>query len=245
MSIQPTTAQSICEPESLDEAHVADYLKQHPDFFDRHSDLLADVILPHNTGGSAVSLVERQASIMRERNEKLDKKLRDLVHVARRNQELSDKTHRLSLSLMRAPTLQKVLETIESALRTDFGSERAVLVLFAADGKSPEVVSSNFIRRVSSTDTALKPFATFLENAKPRCGQIRDAQREFLFGPDNSEIGSAALLPILVDDESRFGMLAIGNQDAQHFHPAMSTDFLVRLAETITAAVQRFRDQIQ
>lgn len=245
MSIQPSSAQPIADSESLDETQVADYLKNHPDFFDRHGEVLADINLPHNTGGSAVSLVERQATIMRERNEKLNKKLRDLVHVARNNQELSDKTHKLSLSLMQAQSLSEVVNTIEATLREDFGSERAVLVLFVDKEKSPDLVSSNFIRRVSSKDEALQPFVTFLENAKPRCGQIRDAQREFLFGPDNSEIGSAALLPIIADSSSKFGMLAIGNQDAQHFHPAMSTDFLVRLAQTITAAVVRFRDQLQ
>ncbi|MEM7083088.1 MAG: DUF484 family protein [Pseudomonadota bacterium] len=241
MSI-PRKASAVTTSDLLDDDQVIDYLKAQPDFFERHSDLLAHLALPHDTGGSAVSLVERQATIMRERNEKLDKKLRELINVARTNQALSDKTHHLTISLMNADTIVDVLQFVEASLREDFGSERAALVLFMQPEASPDLQSNNFMRRISPDDPALSAFGTFLDGGKPRCGQIRDAQREFLFGPDNSEVGSAALLPLA--HQPSLGMLAIGNHNAQHFHPAMSTDFLVRLAQSVTAALQRFRHQL-
>lgn len=242
MSIQPKPASAVTSLELSDDAQVVRYLKDRPDFFERHSELLADLILPHDTGGSAVSLVERQTAIMRGRNDKLDKKLRELIKVARTNQDLSDKTHNLTVNLMRADTVHQALQVIEAALREDFGSERASLVLFMNSESSPDIVSNNFMRRISHDDPVLKMFSTFLEGAKPRCGQIRDAQREFLFGPDNTEVGSAALLPL--KQNTTIGMLAIGNRNAHHFHPAMSTDFLLRLSQSVTAALQRFRDQL-
>jgi uncharacterized protein YigA (DUF484 family) len=242
MSIQPKPASAVTSLELSDDAQVVRYLKNQPDFFERHSDLLAHLILPHDTGGSAVSLVERQTAIMRNRNDKLDKKLRELIKVARTNQDLSDKTHNLTLNLMRAETVHQALQVIEASLREDFGSERAALVLFMNPESSPEIVSNNFMRRIGHDDPILKAFSTFLDGAKPRCGQIRDAQREFLFGPDNTEVGSAALLPL--KHSTNIGMLAIGNHSAHHFHPAMSTDFLVRLSQSVTAALQRFRDQL-
>ena len=48
----------------MDEAQVAEYLQSHPDFFERHQNLLTTIRIPHRTGG-AVSLVERQASSLR------------------------------------------------------------------------------------------------------------------------------------------------------------------------------------
>lgn len=242
MSIQPKAASAVTSLELSDDAQVVHYLKSHPDFFQRHSDLLAHLMLPHDTGGSAVSLVERQTAIMRNRNDKLDRKLRELIRVARTNQELSDKTHSLTVNLMGADTVHQTLQIIEASLREDFGSERATLVLFMNPQVSPEIVSNNFMRRIAHDDPQLKAFSTFLEGGKPRCGQIRDAQREFLFGPDNTEVGSAALLPLRKN--TSIGMLAIGNHDANHFHPAMSTDFLVRLSQSVTAALQRFRHQL-
>ncbi|NNF17042.1 MAG: DUF484 family protein [Gammaproteobacteria bacterium] len=240
MSTQRKAKSALGTIDQFEESQVVDFLKNQPDFFERHADLLAHLSLPHNTG-AAVSLVERQASIMRNRNEKLDKKLRELVQVARTNQDLSDKTHKLSLKLMAADSVVAALQAIEEALRRDFGSERAAMVLFIADHVSPELQSNNFMRRVAPDHAALKPFATFMEGAKPRCGQIRDAQKDFLFGPENTEVGSAALLP--VGARSEIGMLAIGNQDAHHFHPAMSTDFLLRLSQSVSAALARFQHQ--
>lgn len=242
MSTQRKAATAQLPNDLLDDAQVIDYLKGQPDFFERHSDLLAHLTLPHDTGGTAVSLVERQAAIMRGRNDKLDKKLKELINVARTNQDLSDKTHALSVALLNSGTVTEVLHAIESSLREDFGSERAALVLFMDPAASPDITSNNFMRRIAPDDTALKAFSTFLEAAKPRCGQIRDAQREFLFGPDNAEVGSAALLPL--GQNPSLGMLAIGNQDAQHFHPAMSTDFLLRLSQSVTAALHQFRQQL-
>ncbi|MFK8030177.1 MAG: DUF484 family protein [Gammaproteobacteria bacterium] len=240
MSIQRKPAAAPAE--LISDSQVANYLKDQPEFFERHTDLLAHLSLPHDTGGTAVSLVERQAAIMRERNDKLERKLRELIKVARTNQELSDKTHTLSVELMRTDTIHQALQVIEASLREDFGSERAALVLFMNNDASPDIVSNNFMRRIAHNDPSLNAFSTFLDGAKPRCGQIRDAQREFLFGPDNIEVGSAALLPL--GTKPCLGMLAIGNQNAQHFHPAMSTDFLVRLSQSVTAALHRFKHQL-
>ena len=38
-----------------------------------------------------------------------------------------------------------------------------------------------------------KIFESLLQSGKPRCGQIRDTQRDYLFGKDSIEIGSVAL----------------------------------------------------
>ena len=46
---------------------VAAYLRAHKDFFVEHEALLADITIPHETG-KAVSLVERQVVVLRERN---------------------------------------------------------------------------------------------------------------------------------------------------------------------------------
>ena len=45
---------------------VAQYLKQHPDFFDSHPELLEHLHVPHG-GNGTVSLVERQLKVLRER----------------------------------------------------------------------------------------------------------------------------------------------------------------------------------
>ena len=70
--------------EELSEQAVHDFLAAHPDFFERHSTLLSSLNLPHASGG-AISLVERQVSVLRQKELKLERKLRELIEVARRN----------------------------------------------------------------------------------------------------------------------------------------------------------------
>ncbi len=53
------------------EAEIADYLQNNADFFERHATLLTKLKLPHSRGNATVSLVERQVSALREKNQAL------------------------------------------------------------------------------------------------------------------------------------------------------------------------------
>ena len=81
---------------SAEETAIADYLQSNPDFFERHATLLTKLNLPHNRGSSAISLVERQVAALRDKNEKLETRLRELIEVARGNDALAAKIHRLA-----------------------------------------------------------------------------------------------------------------------------------------------------
>jgi hypothetical protein len=222
--------------EALSEAEVHSYLQRHPDFFERHASLLSALRLPHATG-AAVSLVERQVSVLRQKDLKLERKLKELLEVARVNDTLAGKIHKMALDLLEARDLRQTLESVESALRTAFGADHAVLVLFGDPASFAEYGLGRFFRPMERNDPALQPFATFLGSSNPRCGQVRDAQRDFLFGQQTNEVGSAALVPL--GDKCQVGFLAIGSVDANHFHPGMSFDFLARLADLIAVALKR------
>ena len=144
--------------EEFPESAISDYLKSHPDFFERHPLILLGLKLPHRTGGTAVSLVERQVSMLRQRNAQLERQFKDLVAVAKTNDALVEKIHQLGLKLMRARDLPARLEGLETGLREDFGAERAVLVLFN-DKAPPAAQREGFVRRLSAEDADVKPFA--------------------------------------------------------------------------------------
>jgi uncharacterized protein len=219
--------------ETVSEDSIADYLKSHPDFFERHAPLVLGLKLPHRAGGATISLVERQVSMLRTRNAQLERQLKDLVAVAKQNDALVEKIHQLCLKLMRAPTLIQRLERLETGLREDFAAERAVLVLFAA--APAEAVRDGFVRRMGPDDPDVRPFAAFLRTAKPRCGPLRDRQKN-IFEHDADVITSAALVPLGV--ESKLGFLIIGSHDPDHFHPGKRMDFLARLGEVLAVAIR-------
>ncbi|MGH8193792.1 MAG: DUF484 family protein [Woeseiaceae bacterium] len=221
----------------LSESAVQDYLRRHPDFFERHGALLGALRLPHVTGGT-VSLVERQVSVLRQRDVKLERKLKELLEVARTNDALAGKIHRLALDLLAARNLPQTLDSVGAALRTAFGAEQSVLVLFRDPAHCGDLQAGRFCRPMGRDDPALQSFMTFLASSRPRCGQVRDSQRNFLFGRDTDEVGSAALVPL--GHKCQVGFLAIGSVDADRFHPAMSFDFLARLGDLVAEALKRF-----
>ena len=57
-------------------------------------------------------------------------------------------------------------------------------------------LNSRHLRVVQRGASELKMFETLFESGRPRCGQIRDSQRDYLFGAGTVEIGSAALVPL-------------------------------------------------
>ena len=223
------------DTEPTTEEAVSDFLQKNPDFFERNPNVLARLRVPHERGVSTVSLVERQVLVLRDKNQKLEGKLRELIDVARSNDSLSDKIHRLAKRLIRAQGATQLLDTLEASLREDFGASQWLLVLTRTDVPELNQLVNRHIRVVDRASVDLKMFETFFASARPRCGQIRDSQRDYLFGAGTVEIGSAALVPLGVD--ASFGLLAIGSPDVERFHPTMSTEFLARIGELVSEAV--------
>ena len=222
----------------LTDTSVADYLLTYPDFFERNSQLLTKLRLPHVRDVAAtVSLVERQVEVLRERNQSLERKLKELVDVARANDALADRIHRLCQRLIRARTQAESISAIETSLREDFDAMNSVLVLFTEEARALEPAMGRFLRVANPADEDLRTFDSLLSSGKPRCGQVRDAQRDYLFGTESVAIGSVALTPL--GQKGALGILAIGASDAERFHPGMSTEFLLRIGELVTYALMR------
>ena len=218
----------------IEEESIAAYLQRTPDFFERHQALLARLRLPHARGGTTISLVERQIEVLREKQAALENKLAELVRVARANDAVSERLHRFTRRLLlSAVPRQQAVARIEAGLREDFDAFHAALVLIGEP--SAPAASPRFVRTVPATDPNLKSFETLFSSGKPRCGQARDSQREFLFGPEGLEMASVALVPL--GDKGSVGLLALGSADRDRFHPAMSTEFLARMAELIAASL--------
>lgn len=220
--------------EPLSEMAIADYLQLNPEFFERHTTLLTRLKLPHARGAAAVSLVERQVLMLRDKNDKLEARLRELIEVARGNDVLAGKIHRLACSLIRARGASAFIDALETSLREDFGASEWLLLVAPAIDSEFTTLSSRHLRVLEQGAPELKMFETLFESGRPRCGQIRDSQRDYLFGVGTIEIGSAALVPL--HPRPAFGLLAIGSPDVERFHPAMSTDFLARIGDLVSEA---------
>lgn len=220
--------------EGFTESDVATYIRSHPDFFERHLPLLRSIKLPHESGSSTVSLVERQVSVLRQRNDELEKQLTELFDVAKANNQLVDHIHKLAIAFVKNQGIEARLEILENALREDFGAERAVLLLFSGESQ-PAIARPGFVKSIDRDDDTLKAFSTFLKSSRARCGPLRDKQKELLFEREADSINSAAMVPI--GEGAKYGFLTVGSRDANQFHPGQRVDFLGRLGELVEIAL--------
>ena len=225
-------ARGIAAADSEEES-IAGYLQRNPEFFERHQGVLARLKLPHARGGSTISLVERQIEVLREKQAQLEGRLAELVRVARANDAISERLHRFTRRLLQGVPRGAALGRIEAGLREDFDAFHTALVLI---GAAADPTTPRFVRTVPADDPSLKSFESLFASGKPRCGQARDTQREFLFGPEGLELGSVALVPL--GEKGALGLLALGSPDRDRFHPGMSTEFLARLAELVSDALR-------
>lgn len=239
MTTQTARGASLAPAVPAEETGIADYLEKHPEFFERNLAVLARLRLPHLRGGTTVSLVERQVEVLRERQASSEERLQEFIRVARANDVLADKIQRFSRRLLRATTIRDTLAAIEGSLREDFDAVNSRLVLPGFDAKGIHGVPDRFLRAVPAEEPALRSFDTLFNSGKPRCGQVRDIQRDFLFGDEAATIGSVALVPL--GDKGSLGLLAVGSGDVNRFHPGMSTEFLARMGELIADSITRYR----
>ena len=112
------------------EQSVSDYLARHPDFFERHPELLVNLELPHPRG-QAVSLVERQMQALRGEVARHREQLAELIAVARENEQLNARLHRLTLTLIAAANFDEVINALEDKLHDDFRAEAVEIHLFS------------------------------------------------------------------------------------------------------------------
>jgi uncharacterized protein YigA (DUF484 family) len=223
--------------EQTDEERIERYLSLNPDFFERHQPLLARMRLPHMRTGSTVSLVERQVEVLREQKTDSDRRLAEFIAVARSNDSLAERIHRFTRRLVRAPNSLMALASLEASLREDFDAFHSVQVLTAPIASLATAEFGPFLRKLAPDDANIRSFEALLATGKPRCGQVRDTQRDFLFGPESASIGSVALVPL--GENGTVGLLALGSAERERFHPGMSTEFLKRMGELITDALNR------
>ena len=227
-----TQVQSKQADQAVDEQQVIDYLMEHPEFFKENAPLLADMDIPHEAGG-AVSLIERQVSVLREKNKHFEAKLREMVDAVHDNQRLNNSLQRLAINLFMVDGLDDVIATVLDELRNELDSEFTVIRLMTDD---PGLLKKQAQRYIKSDDAPLQSFSRLLDEKRIQCGRLTEDQIHYLFGEQADKVASGAVMPL--SNADTFGILALGSQDEQRYHPGMGTEFLQQLASLVSAAIK-------
>ena len=199
----------------LNPTDVEEFLRAHPNFLQDRPGLLAVLNLPHG-GEGAVSLVERQVSVLRQRNIVSRQQINSLSDIGRENDRLLEATRRTVLALLAGTNRQELAQIWLVQVTNTFKAELGALIWTTGkpNSNSAESVANKLIGQ-----------------GKSFSGMLRSEEMNALFTSDASH-GSAALSPIR-DGSDILGVLAVGARDSARYRQEDGTIFLEYLAEVI------------
>lgn len=223
---------------SVDEDAVVEFLRQHPEFLARHPATLAEQRIPHQPGSGAVSLIERQVTLLRERNQRLETRLGELLQTARDNERVGARLLALGRGLLEADSLDAVVALVRETLLSEFAADEVVIRLIdTEDGHHAARDPQRFAR---PGDPAISAFDDFVRRGEPVCGEVTRQQEHALYGERAEQVASSALVPLR--SGRALGLIGLGSREAGHFHAAMGTLFLAQLGELVSAGVAAHLD---
>ena len=209
---------------------IAQYLQDHPQFFEEHAELMSHMVIPHPHGGRTISITERQMLSLRDKNKQLEVKMNELLQFGEENDSISEKMHRLGVAMIAAASFQSVLHTLNFHLRDDFSIPHVALRLWNRPDNADE------LPEFTEVSAELQAFAETL--GQPYCGSTSGFETSSWFGEASKQVRSQALIAMR-NGGGTIGMIALGSEDAQRFYAGMGTLYLERLGEMALAALAR------
>ncbi|MGY8903742.1 MAG: DUF484 family protein [Burkholderiales bacterium] len=223
----------------LTEDDIAHYLAQHPDFFDRHAPLLAEVRLASPHGTRAVSLQERQAEMLREKIKGLEQRIMEMVRHGNENTIIADKLQRWTRELLLIQHASQLPHKVIDDLRTQFLVPQVAIKVWGVNGIfSEHAFALGASEQVKTLTHSL---------VQPYCGSPAGApgvNEAVQWVEDAASAASVALIALRVGmAPEAYGLLVLASPDAQRFASGMGTDFLERIGMLASAALSRLRPQ--
>lgn len=221
---------------ALDDRTVSDYLLQHPDFFIRNAEQMAQLRVPHPVRGS-VSLVEWHMARARHQINELEQGIRSLVENANTNQHLFYRLLKLQAWLACASSLQDMLQRLQQWAREMKLAQAGVRLFSDAWYLEPPLNLPHLaLNRQAFEAVRLRRFA----NSRHYLGTLSGTELLLLL-PQSKTTGSVALT--LLGNNADLGVLIFTSRDPQHYQPNQGTQLLQELALLLPDTLQRWLER--
>jgi uncharacterized protein YigA (DUF484 family) len=216
---------------------VVTYLKAHPDFLVRHPALLETLQIPPRQSSAGVVDMQ-QAMVKRQRAdiERLRAVQQELISAGRANQITQNRIHVAVLSIIQAPSFEKLIHTVTHELPGLLDVDFIALAIEGTEDAPRRVpVRGVYVLAPGAIDAALGPG----ESARLR-GDILG--EEAFFGPVARHVRSDVLVRLRVSSGSPDGVIAFGSRSADTFGPTQSTELLFFLTRVLENTIRAWLD---
>lgn len=202
------------QKETISKQDLVDFLRENPNIFQQHPELLELVTLSDSRG--TASLLERQVSMMNERLREHKSQQSQFIQVARENEQISDNFTHVICQMIGFTNLSEFATEFPTELRNKFEIDEVAFKTAQAATRRP---SDN-----EGYDDAVRR----LVNNRAVCdNRWPNAIMNLFFSKD---INSAALVPMRTPNSKEpLGILALGSRDPDRYTNDLGTAHLDRL----------------
>jgi uncharacterized protein len=215
----------------ITEADIAHFLASNPAFFERHAELVASIQITSPHGQRAVSLQERQMEMLRERIKGLELKIVEMIRHGQENVAIAERLHRFTRNVLLTREAAALPGTMLASLQHEFLIPQAAIRLWQVEAS---LASQPWAAAVSDDVRSFTDSLTV-----PYCG-VNAGFEAVGWLADPGTVMSMAMIPLRRGDTS-FGLLVLGSPDPTRYAAEMGTEFLMRIGEVSSAALERLR----
>jgi uncharacterized protein YigA (DUF484 family) len=229
------TAKSAKSTE-LDAEQVRAFLKKHPDFLGKNLDVVGNLTPPErDLGNGIIDFQHYMVKNLQKDSRDLKSRYDVLIDFCRDNMSVQSQVHKAALRLIRARTLEQLLEAITLDLVSLFDVDVVRMAMESEVQFDTSYGEQNYSGFVfippGMVDAALGPKKNVL--LVEDCTATPPPGFEAIFSDCEEMIASCALLRLELETVGKNVVLAFGVRHKDRFHPGQGIELLHFLAQIV------------
>jgi uncharacterized protein len=229
---------AIARPSEIGARDVVAYLREHPDFLDRHPDALRLLRAPtRQTSDQVLDFQHFMLERLRHDLARLQSEQRSLIATSRGNLASQCRVHKAVLAMLRAPSFEHLLQIVTTDLAVVLDVDVVTLGVESSASRTTRLPLNGIHLLPSGTvDRLLGPNRDAL--------LYNDIQGDpALFGGAAGLVRSQALLRLSFSRSAPVGLMCIGTRTPDTFQPGLGTELLTFLSRTLEITIAQWLDR--
>lgn len=244
------TAKDMAQKKSgITEEQVRQFLKSHPDFFERNADMMTAIAAPaeRDLGDGIVDFQHYLVKNLQKGQSDLKSRYDVLIDFCRDNMSVQTQVHNAALRLIRARSIEQLLEVVTIDLVNLFDVD---IVRLAIESENAGAFDSGLTNHESGIVFIPAGTADLALGKKKNVLLIDDCHKkhpigfEEIFADCAEMIESCALLRLELEQIDKRVILAFGVRHKNRFHPGQGIELLHFLAQIVAHQLDKYLDDL-